>query len=75
MSVPRYELAFPDSTGTGRDLVVVDRTEERGPGGHPVYADASGIVRAEISDQGEVRMLTSSVHQVPAHPLGARPLS
>ncbi|MCX5192589.1 DUF6296 family protein [Streptomyces sp. NBC_00249] len=74
MDVRRYELAFPDSAGTGQDIVIVDRTESRGPGGHPVYADATGIVRAEISDRGEVRMLPSGGHQVPAHPLTARPL-
>ncbi|ATZ22666.1 DUF6296 family protein [Streptomyces lavendulae] len=74
MSGRRYELVFPSDDGTGEDVVVVDRTDTSGPGGHPVYADASGIVRAEISDRGEVRMLPSGGHQVPAHPLAARPL-
>ncbi|MFD8982285.1 DUF6296 family protein [Streptomyces sp. NPDC059564] len=74
MSVRRYELAFPAASGTGEDIVVVDRTDASGPGGHPVYADASGIVRAEISDRGEVRMMPSGGHQVPEQPVAARPL-
>ncbi|MCX5380611.1 DUF6296 family protein [Streptomyces sp. NBC_00091] len=74
MSVRRYELTFPDADGTGGDTVIVERTESAGPGGHPVYADATGIVRAEISDRGEVRMLPSGGHQAPAQPTGARRL-
>ncbi|EFL19117.1 DUF6296 family protein [Streptomyces sp. C] len=74
MSVRRYELTFPGADGTGQDTVVVERTELSGPGGHPVYADASGIVRAEISDRDEVRMLASGGQQALAHPTGARRL-
>ncbi|GAA0288296.1 hypothetical protein GCM10010302_28310 [Streptomyces polychromogenes] len=74
MSAGRYELRFPGGAGTGEDTVVVDRTEATGPGGHPVYADATGIVRAEISDRGEVRMLATGGHQVPSQPVTARPL-
>lgn len=55
----RYELTFPESG----DTVVVDATERKGAGGHPVYADATGIVQAEISDRGEIRMLASGGHQ------------
>ncbi|MCJ1676524.1 DUF6296 family protein [Streptomyces sp. APSN-46.1] len=70
----RYELVFGGGElgVEGEDVVVVSRTDQTGPGGHPVYTDATGIVRAEISDQGEVRMLASSAHQSPAHPARAR---
>ncbi|MBT2406182.1 MULTISPECIES: DUF6296 family protein [unclassified Streptomyces] len=74
MSEDRYELVF-DGAEPGAeagDSVVVSRTEQTGPGGHPVYADATGIVRAEISDQGEVRMLASGGHQTLTHPVQAR---
>ncbi|MFJ6795083.1 DUF6296 family protein [Streptomyces sp. NPDC091268] len=74
----RYELVFPDGPETGpdqrRDVVVVARTDRSGPGGHPVYADDTGIVQAEISDRGEVRMLPSGAQQVPAQGVRARPL-
>ncbi|MHA6758160.1 DUF6296 family protein [Streptacidiphilus sp. PAMC 29251] len=56
------------------DTVVVRRTQVRGPGGHPVYCDETGIVRAEISDGDEVRMLVSSVHQDPRRPVSCRRL-
>ncbi|MEU9145944.1 DUF6296 family protein [Streptomyces sp. NPDC048349] len=75
MHAERYELVFPDGADEGQDVVVVSRTERSGPGGHPVYCDETGIVQAEISDQGEVRMLPSSSQQVPAHGVQARPLS
>ncbi|MFF3017678.1 DUF6296 family protein [Streptomyces sp. NPDC057939] len=74
MSAERYELVFPDHDGTGQDVVVVDRTGAKGPGGHPVYTDATGIVRAEISDRGEVRMLASGGQQAPLRRVEARPL-
>ncbi|MFF5705096.1 DUF6296 family protein [Streptomyces sp. NPDC012794] len=74
MSVRRYELTFPGSDGTGEDTVVLERTDAAGPGGHPVYADATGIVRAEISDRGEVRMLPSGGHQALSHPTSTRRL-
>ncbi|MEU3916134.1 DUF6296 family protein [Streptomyces sp. NPDC029721] len=74
MSTGRYELTFPGSAGADGDTVVVDRTESTGPGGHPVYADATGIVRAEISDRGEVRMLATGGHQAPSQPVTARPV-
>lgn len=57
-----YELVFPDPA----DTLLVHRTERQGPGGHPVYADDSGIVQAEISDRGEVRMIATGGHQTPA---------
>lgn len=60
MSHPeRYELTFPVSD----DTVVVHRTDRAGAGGHPVYIDDTGIVQAEISDHGEVRMLATGGHQ------------
>ncbi|MEV5972139.1 DUF6296 family protein [Streptomyces sp. NPDC051921] len=74
MSARRYELVFSDAAGSTRDAVVVERTSASGPGGHPVYADPTGIIRAEISDRDEVRVLASGGHQ--ETPLGvvARPL-
>ncbi|MFJ3906458.1 DUF6296 family protein [Streptomyces sp. NPDC090025] len=63
MSVRRYELVFSDGAGAARDAVVVARTPATGPGGHPVYADPTGIIRAEISDRAEVRILASGGHQ------------
>ncbi|WP_338674879.1 DUF6296 family protein [Streptomyces sp. SCSIO 30461] len=76
-----YELVFaqPGGSDTGsaadEDAVVVHRTDRKGPGGHPVYADDTGIVQAEISDRGEVRMLASGGHQQPASGVEARRLA
>ncbi|GGU88918.1 hypothetical protein GCM10010502_47370 [Kitasatospora aureofaciens] len=53
---------------------MVARTDAKGPGGHPVYEDDTGIVRAEISDAGEVRMLASGGQQSPHMPVHAHPL-
>ncbi|MFJ7060522.1 DUF6296 family protein [Streptomyces griseobrunneus] len=69
----RYELIFQIS-GAEDDVVAVRLTDRTGAGGSPVYEDETGIVRAEISDRGEVRMLASGGHQVPGTPLLARPL-
>ncbi|MFF8828691.1 DUF6296 family protein [Streptomyces sp. NPDC015131] len=64
-----YELDF------GReDVVRVHRTQRTGAGGHPVYADDTGIVLAEISDRGEVRMLASGGHQDLPPRVRARPV-
>ncbi|WP_380566368.1 DUF6296 family protein [Streptacidiphilus jeojiensis] len=74
---PAPDHAAPDHAAADRrspDGVVVHRTSSRGPGGHPVYADDTGIIRAEISDRGEVRMLATSAHQRPRRPSGCRPL-
>ena len=66
MSYPeRYELVFEAPTGAQGDVVVVRRTEFKGAGGHPIYMDETGIVRAEISDRGEIRMLATGGHQAP----------
>ncbi|GAA2752802.1 MULTISPECIES: DUF6296 family protein [Kitasatospora] len=72
----RFALTFPGEPGTHaeQDVVVVEDTGTTGPGGHPVYADASGIVRAEINEQGAVRMLASGGHQTPRTPMHAEPL-
>ncbi|MFG2822465.1 DUF6296 family protein [Kitasatospora sp. NPDC048365] len=72
----RFALTFPGEPGghAKQDVVVVEATGATGPGGHPVYADASGIVRAEISDRGEVRMLATGGHQTPRTPMHAEPL-
>ncbi|MFD4585451.1 DUF6296 family protein [Streptomyces sp. NPDC087659] len=72
-----FELVFTGgvaSTTDGEDAVVVHRTERKGPGGHPIYADDTGIVQAEISDRGEVRMIASGGHQQPASGVEARPV-
>ncbi|MEV6330100.1 DUF6296 family protein [Streptomyces sp. NPDC051909] len=74
MSARRYELVFSDGAGEARDAVTVERTPAAGPGGHPVYEDATGIIRAEISDRGEVRMLASGGHQETPQGVVARPL-
>ncbi|WP_033209848.1 DUF6296 family protein [Streptomyces bikiniensis] len=74
MSISRYELVFTDVTGATRDVVVVERTLYKGSGGHPVYTDPTGIIRAEISDRGEVRVMPSGGHQDPAHAVRARAL-
>ncbi|MFJ2027700.1 DUF6296 family protein [Streptomyces sp. NPDC087897] len=69
----RYELIFQMSGATD-DVVLVRMTDRLGAGGFPVYEDETGIVRAEISDRGEVRMLATGGHQAPGAPLLARPL-
>ncbi|MFE2144133.1 DUF6296 family protein [Streptomyces sp. NPDC059456] len=74
MSSQRYELVFSEGAETCVVVVVVTATGQAGPGGHPVYADATGIVRAEISDQEEVRILASGGGQDPARVVRVRPL-
>jgi hypothetical protein len=65
-----YELIFQASAVD--DVVVVRRTDRSGAGGSPVYEDETGIVRAEISDRGEVRMLATGGHQAHELPVTAR---
>ncbi|MFJ9548257.1 DUF6296 family protein [Streptomyces erythrochromogenes] len=67
-----YEVVFAAADGVGEDVVRMTRTSAAGPGGHPVYEDATGIVRAEISSGGEVRVLATSGGQQPARVLRAR---
>ncbi|MFE0698736.1 DUF6296 family protein [Streptomyces sp. NPDC058872] len=74
MNPLRYELVFSDGTGSPRDLVIVERTHLTGSGGHPVYTDATGIIRAEISDRDEVRIIATGGHQEPSQGVRARPL-
>ncbi|CAM5655829.1 DUF6296 family protein [Streptomyces atroolivaceus] len=69
-----YELIF-QASGAEDDVVIVRLTARSGAGGYPVYEDETGIVRAEISERGEVRMHASGGHQVLGAPLLARPLS
>ncbi|MFD5871902.1 DUF6296 family protein [Streptomyces sp. NPDC060322] len=69
-----YELIF-QAGGAEDDVVAVHLTARSGAGGYPVYEDETGIVRAEISERGEVRMQASGGHQVLGVPLLARPLS
>jgi len=61
----------PEEVPEVPDTVVVHRTSANGPGGHPVYTDPTGIVRAEISDRGEVRMMATSAWQVPQRPIAS----
>jgi hypothetical protein len=71
-----YELVFAHAgypTPVEEDVVVVHRTDWSGPGGHPVYTDDTGIVRAEISDRAEVRMIASGGHQEHVAKVVARP--
>ncbi|MGW3640416.1 DUF6296 family protein, partial [Streptomyces sp. NPDC005143] len=49
-----YELVF-QASAVEDDAVIVRRTAREGAGGYPIYEDETGIVRAEISDNGEVR--------------------
>ncbi len=74
MSPLRYQLVFSDDTGTTEDVVVVERTPFTGSGGHPVYADPTGIIRAEISDRDEVRILATGAHQEISRQVRARAL-
>jgi hypothetical protein len=69
-----FAASVPGDARGHEDTVVVWRTQAAGPGGHPVYCDETGIVRAEISDGDEVRMLVSSVHQDPRRPVSCRRL-
>ena len=75
---PAYELTFePLPVGAERasaDIVQVHRTDAVGAGGHPVYADAGGTIRAEISDRGEVRMIATSARQLLRRPVCCRAL-
>lgn len=66
-----YQLVF-QSSAVEDDAVIVRRTAQAGAGGYPVYEDETGIVRAEISERGEVRMLASGGHQVLGTPLVVR---
>ena len=72
MSYPElYELVF-QAAAVEDDVVVVHRTGASGAGGYPVYEDETGIVRAEISSEGEVRMMASGGHQDSARPRAVR---
>lgn len=66
-----YQLVFQTSA-VEDDAVIVHRTLQSGAGGYPVYEDETGIVRAEISERGEVRMLASGGHQRLGTPLVVR---
>ncbi|MET4641220.1 DUF6296 family protein [Streptomyces sp. NPDC006539] len=63
-----YELVF-QASAVEDDAVIVRRTPREGAGGYPIYEDETGIVRAEISEKGEVRMMASGGHQVLGSPL------
>ncbi|QMU77106.1 hypothetical protein GXW83_16710 [Streptacidiphilus sp. PB12-B1b] len=69
-----FELHFATALRpvTATESVVVRRTEATGPGGHPIYTDETGIVRAEISDRCEVRMMQTSARQELRRPVACR---
>ncbi|QMU73963.1 hypothetical protein GXP74_22320 [Streptacidiphilus sp. P02-A3a] len=69
-----FAPSVPGDPRSHEDSVLVRRTQAVGPGGYPVYCDETGIVRAEISDADEVRMLVSSVHQDLRRPVACRRL-
>jgi hypothetical protein len=69
-----FTASAPGDPREHEDTVVVRRTQRTGPGGHPVYCDVTGIVRAEISDNDEVRMLVSGTQQDPRRPIACRRL-
>lgn len=71
MPVDRYVLTFSTDSDLP-DSVVVHRTGAVGPGGNPVYSDDTGIVRAEISQSGELRMLASGAQQSLRRPIAVR---
>ncbi|WP_328917619.1 MULTISPECIES: DUF6296 family protein [unclassified Streptomyces] len=66
-----YELVF-GAPAVEDDVVTVHRSAQSGAGGYPVYEDDTGIVRAEISADGEVRMVASGGHQDPEVPRAIR---
>jgi hypothetical protein len=66
-----YELVF-QAPAVEDDVVVVHRTDGSGSGGYPVYEDDTGIVKAEISPDGEVRMMATGGHQEPSLPRAVR---
>jgi len=66
-----YELVF-QAPAVSDDVVVVHRTEQTGASGAPIYEDDSGIVRAEISADGEARMVASGGQQTTVMPRAVR---
>ncbi|MFE2323521.1 DUF6296 family protein [Streptomyces sp. NPDC059385] len=70
--VDAFDVVFAAVDGLGEDVVRMTRGSGTGPGGHPVYEDATGIVRAEISDKGEVRVLATGGGQQAARVLRAK---
>ncbi|WP_327308528.1 DUF6296 family protein [Streptomyces sp. NBC_01298] len=70
-----YELVFPGMAEGGPDIVRVTVTDRTGPGGNPVYEDATGIIQAEISERSEVRVLATGAGQEPVQGVTARLLS
>lgn len=68
-----YELVF-HAPAVEDDVVVVHRTEKSGAGGYPIYEDETGIVRAEISTDDEVRMIATGGHQTSGVPRAVRAL-
>ncbi|MFI9102256.1 DUF6296 family protein [Streptomyces fildesensis] len=67
-----FELTFtnplPVDGAPAQQVVEVFATTAIGSGGYPIYVDASKIIRAEISDAGQVRMIASGGGQRPQSP-------
>lgn len=63
----RYAVTVPSPAGTHApaDVVMVERMDEAGPGGGPVYADVSGDFRVEID--GTVARVLSAPSSYPCH--------
>jgi hypothetical protein len=59
---------FPADGAPAEQVVEVFPTSAVGSGGYPIYVDATKIIRAEISDAGQVRMIASGGGQRPQSP-------
>ncbi|WP_371502851.1 STAS domain-containing protein [Kitasatospora sp. NBC_00374] len=71
----RWGLTFPGPCGNHRQqqTLLVTGTGVRGPGGHPVYANPTDTVRAEISPDGLVTILALDGLPRPTTPIHATP--
>ncbi|MEU3463459.1 DUF6296 family protein [Streptomyces sp. NPDC006733] len=59
---------FPADDMPAEQVVEVFPTTAVGSGGYPIYVDRTKIIRAEISDAGQVRMIASGGGQRPQSP-------
>ncbi|GAB7183571.1 DUF6296 family protein [Kitasatospora sp. Ki12] len=60
--IKRYAVTLPGAPGTQAptEVVTVYLTAATGPDGWPVYADASGDFRVQITDDGVAQLLTAA---------------
>ncbi|MCZ4119773.1 DUF6296 family protein [Streptomyces sp. H39-S7] len=63
-----FTNALPAEGTPAKHVVEVFPTTAVGSGGYPIYVDATKIIRAEISDTGQVRMIASGGGQRPQSP-------